>query len=107
MPAARRPQGSTQFFRNSPVEISAVGIAEDARSGAARPRRRSAKHLRRTKLVAAFALTVLVGVGSYAGTYRALVLVSEPAGATGSVAPLSPGGTGAVHAPVTSARTLP
>jgi hypothetical protein len=89
------------------VGVTAVSITDDARTGAARPRIRSARHLRRTKLVSAFAITALVGVGSYAATYRALVLVSEPAAATGSVAPFSPGGTGPLHAPVTSARTQP
>lgn len=85
-----------------------MGFTEDARAGAARPRIGSAKHLRRVKLVSAFAITALVGVGSYAATYHALLLVTEPAAAaTGSVAPVAPGGTGPLHAPVTSARTLP
>jgi len=84
-----------------------VGFTEDARAEAARPRIRSAKHLRRTKLVTAFAITALVGVGSYAATYRALVLVSGPVAPAGSVAPVSPDGTGHLHAPVTSVRTIP
>jgi hypothetical protein len=82
-------------------------MTEDTRADAARPRLRTFKHLRRTKLVTAFAIAALVGVGSYAATYRALVLVSEPAGATGSVVPVSPGANGSVHAPVTSVRTVP
>jgi len=88
------------------VEITAAGFTEDARAAAARPHIRTTKHLRRTKLVSAFVITALVGVGSYAATYHALVLVSEPPAATGSIAPVSPGGTGPLHAPVTSARTL-
>ncbi len=32
--------------------------------------------LRRTKIPAAFALAVVVGVGAYAATYRVLVVVS-------------------------------
>ena len=39
--------------------------------------------------MAAFAFTALVGVGSYAATYRALVMVSTPATGTGSIAPAS------------------
>jgi hypothetical protein len=89
------------------VGITAAGITEDPRVGAARPRLRSSKHLRRTKLIAAFAIAALVGIGSYTATYRALALVSDPAVAMGSVAPVSPGGNGSVHPPVTSVRTLP
>jgi hypothetical protein len=65
--------------RQLPVDIPAMGFLGEAPAVAARPRRRTSKHLRRTKLIAAFAMTALVGVGSYAVTYRALVLVSVPA----------------------------
>ena len=84
-----------------------MGFTEDARAAAPRPRTPSAKHLRRAKLVSAFAIAALVGVGSYAATYRALVLVSGTPAATGSVTPVAPGSTGPLHAPMTSARTLP
>ena len=65
------------------------------RSARARPTSsRTSTHLRRAKLVAAFAVTALVGLGSYAATYRALVIVSEPPAAPGSIVPVS---SGAAH----------
>ena len=45
--------------------------------------------LRRTKMTAALAIAMLVGIGSYAATLRALDLVSEPAATTTWVAPAS------------------
>ena len=36
-------------------------------------------HLRRTKLIGAFAFGLLVGIGSYTVTYHVLDLVSQPA----------------------------
>ena len=40
----------------------------------------------RRRLAAAFALSILVGWGAYAGTYKVLTIISDPAGA--SVAPV-------------------
>jgi hypothetical protein len=71
------------------VGIIAVGIPDEARTAPPRTRLRASTRLRRSKLVAAFAFTALVGVGSYAATYHALVVVSAPATATGSIAPAS------------------
>jgi hypothetical protein len=82
----------------------AVGIPDDARTGETAPVARTSRHFRRTKLVAAFAVTALVGVGSYAATYRALVVVSTPPGAV-TVAPA--GGTVTVPAPATPAQRFP
>ncbi|MGO8823645.1 MAG: hypothetical protein ACLQU9_00200 [Acidimicrobiales bacterium] len=49
------------------------------------------RHLRRTKLIGAFAFALLVGVGSYTVTYHVLDLMSPPATvvgmATSGVAP--------------------
>ena len=49
------------------------------------------RHLRRTKLIGAFAFGLLVGVGSYTVTYHVLDLMSPPATvlgmATSGVAP--------------------
>jgi len=89
------------------VGTVAMGISDDARTAAPRPRRRSSKHLRRTKLVAAFAVTALAGVGSFAATYRALVLVSVPSPATGSVVTTPAGSTGTVPTPASPARPAP
>jgi hypothetical protein len=41
----------------------------------------------RIRLVAAFALSILVGWGAYAGTYEVLTIISDPAAAA-SVAPV-------------------
>ncbi len=55
---------------------------------------RTSNRLRRTKLVAAVSVSALAGVGSFAATYHALVLMAEPQPSVGSVAPLTSGGTG-------------
>ena len=76
--------------------IIAVGIPGEARTAATRPGQPASKQHRRSKLVAAFAITALVGAGSYAGTYRALTIVSTPA--TGhTVAPAAPAAPTAAH----------
>ena len=81
-----------------------------ARSATSRPGRSASKHLRRTKLVGAFAVAALVGVGSYAATYHALVLISVPPTASGSVVSVTSGGphtaTATVPSTATSARPL-
>ncbi len=103
-----RPQGGARFFRNCLVDTIAVGKARPAASHPGRP---TSKHLRRTKLLGAFAVTALVGIGSYAATYHALVLVSVPPTPQGSVVPATPGGAHTVTVPSTatptSARPLP
>ena len=76
----------------------------EARS-AASPGRVTSKHLRRTKLVAAFAVTALVGIGSYAATYHALVLISVPPTAPGSVVSVTSGGTHTPTDPSTATAT--
>jgi hypothetical protein len=75
------------------MDILAMGLAEEARRDAAQGP--STKRLRRTKLVAAFAFTALVGVGSYTVTYRALEIISIPA----SVTPILSAATATVPAP--------
>jgi hypothetical protein len=62
-----------------------VGLFDSPRAPSARSKHRYEKRLRGEKLVAAFCLAVLVGVGSYAASYKALVLISTSATATGSV----------------------
>src|ERR1700735_2287188 len=91
-----------QFFRNSLVDTFAMG---EARSAASRPGRVTSKQLRRTKLVAAFAVTALVGIGSYAATYHALVLISVPPTAPGSVVHVNSGGAPNVTVPSTATPT--
>jgi hypothetical protein len=73
------------------VDISAVGLFDHPRAASPRSKRRHEKRLRGTKLVAAFGLAALVGVGSYAASYRTLVLISASAPATGSVVPATSG----------------
>ncbi len=46
----------------------------------------------------AFVITAVVGLGSYAATYRALVIVSTPSAPSGSIAP-APSGSSTVPAP--------
>jgi len=77
----------------------------EARSAVSHPGRPTSKHLRRSKLVAAFAVTALVGIGSYAATYHALVLISVPPTATGSVVSVTSGGTHTPSDPSTATAT--
>lgn len=77
-----------------------MGIPDDARTAAPRSGRAASKRIRRAKIVAAFAVTALVGIGSYAGTYRALVAISTPASGTTSIEPAS-SDTGATVPPET------
>jgi len=55
-------------------------------------------HLRWAKLIGAYAVSLLAGVGSYTVTYRALVLVTESAAAA-PVTSQSPGSTHAQTSP--------
>lgn len=84
-----------------------MGMPDDARTAVPRPKLRTSRHLRRTKLVTAFAITALVGIGSYAATYEALIMVSTPTPATGSIAPAPSGSTGSVPPPATPAQAHP
>jgi hypothetical protein len=68
------------------VDIPAVGLFDNRRAEAARSQGGNKKRLRGPKLVAAFCLAVLVGLGSYAATYKTLTIISASAPATGSVA---------------------
>jgi hypothetical protein len=70
----------------------AMGISDDALTVAARPQPQISKGLRRAKLLTAFAIAAIVGLGSYAATYHALVIISVPSNSTGSVVP-APSGT--------------
>ena len=54
-----------------------------------------------TKLVAALTLSLVVGIGTYTATYRALVLITTPAAA--SVAPAKLQSHALVPVPTTSA----
>ncbi len=67
-----------------------MSLFGEARHAAPRPNRRATPRHRRAKLVAAFALTTLVGAGSFATTYRTLELIMVPATANGSI----PSGSG-------------
>jgi hypothetical protein len=93
------------------VDTFAVGISDEARTGASRPRSAASKRLRRSKLVAAFAVTALVGIGSYAATYHALEIINARPTAPGSVGSAT-SGAGHVapapsHATETSVHPLP
>jgi hypothetical protein len=99
---AGAPQGLAWFFRNCFVDTIAVGEARSAASHRARP---TSKHLRRTKLAAAFAVTALVGIGSYSATYHALVVISVPSAAPGSVVLVPSGGPHTVTVPSTATPT--
>ena len=44
----------------------------------AHPKLQTSRHLRRTKLVGAFGVSALAGIGSYAASYYALVRISTP-----------------------------
>jgi hypothetical protein len=79
------------------MDILAMGLAEEARRDA--PQGQSTKRLRRTKLLAAFALTALVGVGSYTATYRALEIISIPSSPASSVTPIPSAATTTVPPP--------
>jgi hypothetical protein len=100
--AGGRPQGLAWSFRNCLVDTIAMG---EGRSAASHPGRPASKHLRRTKLVAAFAVTALVGVGSYTATYRALVLISVPPTAPSSVVSVTSGGVHTATVPSTATAT--
>jgi hypothetical protein len=53
----------------------------------ARPKLQTSRHLRRTKLVAAFTVSALAGIGSYSTTYYVLARISEPAAVVGAASP--------------------
>jgi hypothetical protein len=84
------------------VDTIAVGISDEARTAASSPRNAASRRLRRSKLVAALAVTALVGIGSYAATYRALEIVDARPTAPGSVGPVT---SGAGHATSPSKAT--
>jgi hypothetical protein len=71
--------------RHLSVDPVAIGLRQDARTDP--PEGRNTKHLRRAKLVAAFAVAALVGAGSYTATYRALVIISKPTALAPTPAP--------------------
>jgi hypothetical protein len=88
------------------VDFSTMSVMGDARSAPSRPSRQATKLRRRVKLVAASALAVLVGLGSYALTYRVLVVVSTPAVASSAV-PATSGGGSTATVPVTATPAQP
>jgi hypothetical protein len=104
---AGAPQGAARFFRNCLVDTFVVGISEEDRSITSRPERQTSGRLRRTKLVGALAVAALVGIGSYAATYHALVLISVPATATGSVVSVTSGSAPTATVPSTAASAHP
>lgn len=67
------------------MDLLSIGLRHDARSEP--PEGQNTKHLRRTKLAAALAVAALVGAGSYAATYRALVILSTPSALAPTPAP--------------------
>jgi hypothetical protein len=73
------------------VDTFAMGISDGARTVGSRPRRQDSKRLRRSKLVAAFVVTALVGIGSYAATYHALEIINAQPTAPGSVGSVTSG----------------
>jgi hypothetical protein len=82
-----------------------MGLSDDARAAATRPQHQpqtsTPKRLRRAKLFSAFAITAVVGIGSYAATYRALVIYSTPSAPTGSIAPGPTGSAASTTVPTT------
>ncbi len=71
----------------------------------AHPNLRTSRHLRRTKLLGAFAVSALAGVGSYAASYYVLVRISEPVAVVGVAAPVTAQGHG--QAPITTSTAPP
>ena len=86
--------------RNSYVDIQAGGW------GGARTAQPTAMRISRagrwSKLVAAFALSAIVGIGAYTATYRVLILISEPATAAW-MAPIA----SVTHAPAAPVAPAP
>jgi hypothetical protein len=72
-------------IRHLPVDSLSIGLRHEARSES--PEGPKAVHLRRTKVVAALAVAALVGAGSYAATYRSLVILSTPSALAPAPAP--------------------
>ena len=68
-----------------------MGISDEAQTAASRPKRAASRRLRRSKIVAAFAVTALVGIGSYAATYHALEIINARPAAPGSVGSVTSG----------------
>jgi hypothetical protein len=79
------------------MDILALGLPDEARRDV--PQGQSTSRLRRTRLVAAFAVTALVGVGSYTATYRALEIVSTPSSPAGFTTPIPSAATTTVPSP--------
>jgi hypothetical protein len=88
------------------VDTIAVGISDEAQTAASRPRRpATSKCLRRSKLVAAFAVTALVGIGSYAATYHALEIINARPTAPGSVRSVTAGADHVATSPSKATET--
>ena len=116
-PPSGAAQGPSQTVRHFPTGITALGIPDHARTAAACSAPGAPRH-RRSKLVAAFALTAIVGLGSYVATHSCstagLQAGPQPHGRTGHAdlhAPLSSpvrqagDGTGVAAWPWRSVRT--
>ena len=73
------------MIRHLPVDSLSIGLHREARSES--PEGPKAAHLRRTKIVAALAVAAMVGAGSYAATYRSLVILSTPSALAPTPAP--------------------
>ncbi len=107
--AGGAPQGGPRNVRQFPVDIPTVSLFGEVPAVATRPFAQAPQRHRRAKILGACALTVLVGMGSYAATYRALDLISVPAPANGPVGTAPSGGasTATTPAPVTPVQTQP
>jgi hypothetical protein len=81
------------------VDPPTVSLFGEVRTTRARPQPARPVRHRRAKLVAAFVVTALVGVGSFAATYRTMELISVPAPAHGSIVPATPAGATTVTVP--------
>ncbi len=86
--AGSAAQGPLLIDRNCHVDLllRTRPHGQHARKREAAQATHAPRHVRRAKVTAALAISLLAGVGSYALTYRVLVLVSEPA-TTAWVAP--------------------
>ena len=73
----------------------------------AHPRIRTPRHLRRTKLIGAFAFSLLVGIGSYTVTYHVLSLVTEPVAVVGMATPAVTQVHGGTHAVTSQSPATP
>jgi hypothetical protein len=87
------------------VDTIAVGISDEAQTAASRPERRASRRLRRSKLAAAFAVTALVGIGSYTATYHALEIMNPGPTAQAPVGSVTAGAGHVANSPSKATET--